>query len=66
MFLLQVSIEFGLCEILNREAIGIDKAPDNGNWGFNVSELESLLPAGTVDNSVVRVYKEVNWLGPLG
>ncbi|RZC69162.1 hypothetical protein C5167_032285 [Papaver somniferum] len=55
----KVSIEFGLCEILNREAIGIDKAPDNGNWGFNVSELESLLPAGTVDNSVVRVYKEM-------
>ncbi|KAI3918739.1 hypothetical protein MKX01_042059 [Papaver californicum] len=55
----KVSIEFGLCEILNREAIGIDMAPDNGNWGFNASELESLLPAGTVDKSVFRVYKEM-------
>ncbi|MCL7037460.1 hypothetical protein MKW94_021219 [Papaver nudicaule] len=53
----KVSIEFGLCEILNREAMGLDTAP--GNWGFDVSELESLLPAGTVDNSVVPVYKEM-------
>ncbi|OVA04670.1 Histidine phosphatase superfamily [Macleaya cordata] len=55
----KASIEYGLCELLNREAIGPKMAPKNGNWGFNVSELESMLPAGTVDKSVDRVYKEL-------
>lgn len=57
MFVMQVSIEYGLCEMLNKEAIRIN--PKDGNWGFKIQELESLLPNGTVDQSVECVYKEV-------
>ncbi|BBG97288.1 Phosphoglycerate mutase family protein [Prunus dulcis] len=42
-----VSIEYGLCEMLNKEAIRGDLAPKEGQrWGFNIPELEALFPAG--------------------
>lgn len=56
---LRVSIECGLCEMLNTEAIRSQSAPPDGNFGFNVSKLESLFPPGTVDYSVEPLYKEV-------
>jgi len=56
----QVSIEYGLCEMLNREAIRSDCAPKDGNFGFNISELEAMLPTGTVDHAVKPVYEEVS------
>lgn len=56
---MQVSIEYGLCEMLNKEAIRGDVAPKDGNWGFNIPELEAMFPEGTVDSTVERVYKEV-------
>lgn len=46
--------------MLNRETIGRDCAPKDGNFGFNISELEAMLPAGTVDHAVKPVYKEVS------
>lgn len=55
----QVTIEYGLCEMLNREAIRPNVAPKDGNFDFNISELEALLPAGTVDHAVEKVYPEV-------
>ncbi|XP_040991371.1 uncharacterized protein LOC121238525 [Juglans microcarpa x Juglans regia] len=54
----KVSIEYGLCEMLNRGAIR-SGFPQDGNWGFNISELEAMLPAGTVDSTVEHVYKEL-------
>ncbi|XP_050386347.1 uncharacterized protein LOC126802717 [Argentina anserina] len=56
---LKVSIEYGLCEMLNREAIRGDIAPKDGNWGFNIPELEAKFPEGTVDRTVERVYKQL-------
>ncbi|KAA8515876.1 hypothetical protein F0562_019055 [Nyssa sinensis] len=56
---LKVSIEYGLCEMLNREAIRPEMAPKDGDFGFNISELEGLLPARTVDHTVERVYQEL-------
>lgn len=44
--------------MINREAIR-SGFPQDGNWGFNISELEAMLPAGTVDSTVEHVYKEV-------
>ncbi|CAN0920015.1 hypothetical protein LINGRAHAP2_LOCUS31789 [Linum grandiflorum] len=55
----KVGIEFGLCEMLNLEAIKKDCAPENGDFGFNIPELEALLPAGTVDHTVQRVYEQM-------
>ncbi|KAJ1388275.1 hypothetical protein SESBI_39248 [Sesbania bispinosa] len=55
----RVSVEYGLCEMMNREAIRLNVAPKDGNWGFDISEREAMLPAGTVDNNVERVYKEL-------
>lgn len=55
----KVSIEYGLCEMLNRHAIRSESAPKDGNFGFKISELEPMFPAGTVDHSVEPFYKEV-------
>ncbi|KAM7275206.1 hypothetical protein ACFE04_017072 [Oxalis oulophora] len=55
----KVSVEYGLCEMLNREAIRPNIAPKDGDFGFKISEIEALLPAGTVDHSVKRVYQEL-------
>lgn len=56
----KVSIEYGLCEMLNKEAIRSESAPKDGNFGFKISELEPILPAETVDRTVEPLYKEVN------
>ena len=45
--------------MMNRFAIRPQVIPKDGNWGFDVSECEAMLPAGTVDKKVERVYKEV-------
>ncbi|WOL15960.1 hypothetical protein Cni_G24742 [Canna indica] len=64
-FRVKVSIEYGLCEMLNSRAIG-NRAPKDKKWFPNVSELEALLPAGTLDHSAVRVYKEMpQWEEPV-
>lgn len=56
---LQVSVEYGLYEMMSWRAIRLEVAPKNENWGFNISEREAMLSAGTVDKNVERVYKEV-------
>ncbi|XP_007052244.2 PREDICTED: uncharacterized protein LOC18614423 [Theobroma cacao] len=55
----KVSIEYGLCEMLSREAIRLDVAPKDGIFRFDVPQLEAMLPSGTVDPTVERVYKEL-------
>ena len=56
---LQVSIEYGLCEALCVEAIKTEYAPKDGIWFPDLSDLEAKLPIGTIDHSVDMVYKEV-------
>ncbi|KAG1354411.1 putative phosphoglycerate mutase family protein [Cocos nucifera] len=55
----KVSIEYGLCEMLNTRAIGDEFTPKDGIWFPEVSKLEALLPAGTIDHSVERIYQEM-------
>ncbi|KAL8137831.1 hypothetical protein V2J09_003832 [Rumex salicifolius] len=55
----KVSIEYGLCEMLNREAIRQESSPKDGNFHFNILDLEALLPAEMVDHNVERIYKEL-------
>ena len=38
--------------MLNPEAIRPGLAPKDGNWGFNISELEGKFSAGTVDTTM--------------
>ncbi|XWS32406.1 hypothetical protein CRYUN_Cryun23aG0156800 [Craigia yunnanensis] len=57
--ILRVSIEYGLCEMLSREAIRLDVAPTDGIFCFDVPQLEALLPSGTLDHNVEQVYKEL-------
>lgn len=45
--------------MMSREAIKLEVAPKDGNWGFDVAEREAMLPKGTVDKNVERIYKEV-------
>ncbi|XP_055962207.1 uncharacterized protein LOC130015657 [Mercurialis annua] len=56
---IKVNIEYGLCETLTTQAIPSDVAPKDGDFRFNISELEALLPPGTVDHTVEPVYPEM-------
>ncbi|OAY66256.1 hypothetical protein ACMD2_16654 [Ananas comosus] len=56
---LKVSIEYGLCEMLNTRAMGPNTAPVDGKWFPEISELEAVLPAGTIDHSVEPVYEKM-------
>ncbi|XP_073147034.1 uncharacterized protein [Henckelia pumila] len=64
---IKVSIEYGLCEMLNHIAIRRNVAPTDGMFSFDISKCESTLPTGTVDHSVERVYEELpKWEEPVG
>lgn len=54
-----MSIEYGLCEKLNHKAIPAEVAPMDWNSGFNITDLESILPTGSTDHSVKPIYEEV-------
>ena len=61
---LQVSIEYGLSEMMNAEAMGVivsQVAPDVDKWFPDLEELEAVLPAGTVDHSTEPLYPEVSF-----
>lgn len=45
--------------MLTNDAIRPNVAPKDEKWGFNIPQLEAILPLGTVDHSIERVYKEV-------
>ncbi|KAL3007339.1 hypothetical protein AAZX31_08G328200 [Glycine max] len=57
-FEVKVSVEYGLCEMMNSKAIRPNVAPKDGNMGFDVAVCEAMLPAEIVDKNVERVYKE--------
>ncbi|CAL0302899.1 unnamed protein product [Lupinus luteus] len=62
----KVSVEYGLCEMMNRQAIRLDVVPNDGNWDLDASEREAMLPAEAVDTYVERVYKELpQWEEPV-
>jgi hypothetical protein len=48
--------------MINSIAIRLNVAPKDGNFSFDISELEAMLPAGTMDNNVEMVYKEVPYI----
>ncbi|GAB4861957.1 hypothetical protein Ancab_037212 [Ancistrocladus abbreviatus] len=55
----KISIEYGLCEMLNQRAIRANVAPKDGHFIFNISELETILPAGAMDNTAEQIYAEM-------
>eukprot|EP01018_Ginkgo_biloba_P002584 Gb_39039 [translate_table: standard] len=55
----KVSIEYGLCEVMNYLAIRNPPASEDARWTLDHSELEAILPAGTVDHSVEPILTEV-------
>ena len=57
---LQVSIEYGLCEIMSSPTINLDSVPKNDEWFPEPSELEIALPAGSIDHSTQRVHNQVH------
>lgn len=54
---LKVSVEYGLCEMLNTEAIKPEMAPKDGKFVFNISDCEAILPAGMVDHTVEPLHQ---------
>ncbi|XVF73491.1 hypothetical protein PTKIN_Ptkin12aG0205500 [Pterospermum kingtungense] len=55
----KVSIENGLCEMLNKVAIRPDVAPKDKVFRFDLPQLEALLPNGTLDHTFEQIYKEL-------
>ncbi|KAL0547700.1 hypothetical protein IC582_012124 [Cucumis melo] len=62
---LKVSIEYGLCEKLNHKAIPPEVAPKDWNWGFNISDLQTILPTVSTDHSVEPIYEEAQTKLPM-
>lgn len=59
---LKVSIEYGLSEMMNAQAMGSLVslvAPSVEKWFPDLPELEAVLPAGTIDHSAEPLYPEV-------
>jgi hypothetical protein len=48
--------------MINSIAICLNVAPKDGKFSFDISELEAMLPAGTMNNNVEMVYKEVPYI----
>ncbi|XP_051183742.2 uncharacterized protein [Lolium perenne] len=58
----KVSIEYGLSEMMNAEAMGVfvsQVAPSVDTWFPDLAELEAILPTGTIDHSTKPLYPEV-------
>ncbi|KAK8479925.1 hypothetical protein V6N13_021017 [Hibiscus sabdariffa] len=55
----KVSIEYGLCRLLNTSAVRLDVVPKDGIFRFDIPKIESSLPSGTLDRTVEPIYKEV-------
>ncbi|XP_038882210.1 uncharacterized protein LOC120073431 [Benincasa hispida] len=62
-FQLKVSIEYGLCEKLNHKAIPPEVAPMDWNWGFNITDLQTILPTASTDHSVEPIYEQMPQFG---
>lgn len=45
--------------MMNSLAVRDTVAPKDGTFSFDISECKAVLPAGTIDNTVEMVYKEV-------
>lgn len=59
----QVSIEYGLSEMMNVEAMGTlvsQVAPSVEKWFPDLEELEAVLPPGTIDHSTHPLFPEVS------
>ncbi|KAF0932788.1 hypothetical protein E2562_012124 [Oryza meyeriana var. granulata] len=59
---IKVSIEYGLSEMMNAQAMGLlvsQVAPSIDKWFPDLSQLEAVLPAGTIDHSAEPLYPEV-------
>ncbi|KAF7051450.1 hypothetical protein CFC21_059687 [Triticum aestivum] len=58
----KVSIEYGLSEMMNVEAMGAivsQIAPGVEKWFPDLAELEAILPPGTIDHSTEPLFSEV-------
>ncbi|KAI6706521.1 hypothetical protein NL676_009483 [Syzygium grande] len=57
----KVSIEYGMGELFNIIAIRRPPpSPENhGDWGFNIPEIEALIPPATLDHTVKPVFNEL-------
>lgn len=59
LHIFQVSLEYGLCEMMNSLAIRPNVSPKDGIFSFDLAQCKSVLPGGTIDNAPEMVYKEV-------
>ncbi|MCO5572758.1 hypothetical protein L7F22_026517 [Adiantum nelumboides] len=54
-----VSIEYGLCEVMNSYAIRVPQMPPTGPTIMELDDLEALLPAGTMDATVPKLLAKL-------
>ncbi|KAL3738927.1 hypothetical protein ACJRO7_020329 [Eucalyptus globulus] len=57
----KISIEYGLGELFNDKTFRhAPPSPENhGDWGFNIPEVEALVPLDTLDRAVKPVFNEL-------
>lgn len=61
----QVSIEYGLSELMNKVAIRNPRKPDSTEpWHLPFEKLYSILPSGVVDTSVQSILHQVRNRSP--
>ncbi|KAL2536547.1 Phosphoglycerate mutase family protein [Forsythia ovata] len=56
---IKVSIEYGLCEMMNLRAIRPNVAPNDGVFDFNLPQCEAVLPSGTIDHAAEQLHKQL-------
>lgn len=55
----QVSIEYGLCEVLNGQALREFSPKETESWFPNISDLEDELPKGCIDHDYNHLLEQV-------
>lgn len=62
----KVHIELGLCEVMCSQAMRIDEPAKEHKWFPDISELESIFPAETLDRTAERIYHRLpQWEEPV-
>ncbi|KAF3335525.1 Histidine phosphatase superfamily (branch 1) [Carex littledalei] len=59
----KVSVEYGLCEMLNNQVIEPSVIPKDGDWFPDTSQLEAIFPEETRDHSVTPIYQQIPTYG---
>lgn len=55
----QVSIEYGLCEVLSEQALGVNRPKGTESWFPDICNLENELLKGSIDHDYDHLLEAV-------